>query len=59
GERARKAKKASGNGMTEEEMLRIQEELFAKSRARMDAGGGTAAGPDAEAADGPKPETDE
>ncbi|BGP32453.1 negative cofactor 2 transcription regulator complex subunit ncb2 [Rhodotorula toruloides] len=38
GEKAKKAKKAAGNGMTEAEMLRIQEELFAKSRARMDAG---------------------
>ncbi|KWU47084.1 TATA binding protein-associated phospho protein [Rhodotorula sp. JG-1b] len=52
--RARKAKKASGNGMTEEEMLRIQEELFAKSRARMDAGGGDAAA----TADEPKAETE-
>ncbi|GEM09933.1 TATA binding protein-associated phosphoprotein [Rhodotorula toruloides] len=42
GEKAKKAKKAAGNGMTEEEMLRIQEELFAKSRARMDAGEGSA-----------------
>ncbi|BGP55684.1 negative cofactor 2 transcription regulator complex subunit ncb2 [Rhodotorula sphaerocarpa] len=40
GERAKKAKKAKGNGMTEEEMLRIQEELFAKSRERMGAGAG-------------------
>ncbi|PRQ74594.1 Histone-fold-containing protein [Rhodotorula toruloides] len=42
GEKAKKAKKAAGNGMTEEEMLKIQEELFAKSRARMDAGEGAA-----------------
>ncbi|GAA5983172.1 hypothetical protein JCM10908_000183 [Rhodotorula pacifica] len=49
GERARKAKKASGNGMTEEEMLRIQEELFAKSRARMESGGGAEEAPKAEA----------
>ena len=40
--------------MTEEEMLRIQEELFAKSRARMDAGGGDAAA----TADEPKAETE-
>lgn len=42
--------------MTEEEMLRIQEELFAKSRARMDAGGGGEAA--AAAADEPKAETE-
>ncbi|GAA5958665.1 hypothetical protein JCM8115_000318 [Rhodotorula mucilaginosa] len=63
GERARKAKKASGNGMTEEEMLRIQEELFAKSRARMDAGGsgeasGEGEGAAAVEADEPKAETE-
>ena len=63
GERARKAKKASGNGMTEEEMLRIQEELFAKSRARMDAGGsgeasGEGEGAAAVQADEPKAETE-
>ncbi|POY70465.1 hypothetical protein BMF94_6533 [Rhodotorula taiwanensis] len=49
GERAKKAKRAGGNGMTEEEMLKIQEELFAKSRARMDAGGGDAPPPPSEA----------
>lgn len=37
-------------------MLRIQEELFAKSRARMDAGGGGEAA--AAAADEPKAETE-
>jgi hypothetical protein len=37
-ERAKKAKKAKGNGMTEEEMLKAQEELFAASRARFESG---------------------
>ncbi|CEQ39432.1 SPOSA6832_00931, partial [Sporobolomyces salmonicolor] len=39
GERQKKAKKAAASGMTEEELLRAQEELFAASRARFEAGG--------------------
>ncbi|GJN90821.1 hypothetical protein Rhopal_003835-T1 [Rhodotorula paludigena] len=48
GEKAKKAKRAAGNGMTEEEALRLQEELFNKSRAKYEAGGaGTADAPPA------------
>ncbi|GAA5865694.1 hypothetical protein JCM5296_007532 [Sporobolomyces johnsonii] len=42
GERQKKAKKAAASGMTEEELLRAQEELFAASRARFEAGGAAA-----------------
>lgn len=44
GEKQKKAKKQLGNGMSEAELLAAQEELFAASRARFDAG---AAAPDA------------
>ncbi|GAA6000032.1 hypothetical protein JCM10207_006021 [Rhodosporidiobolus poonsookiae] len=46
GEKAKKAKKAAGNGLSPEEALAMQEKLFAASRARMDggvSGGGEAA----------------
>ncbi|BGP16579.1 negative cofactor 2 transcription regulator complex subunit ncb2 [Rhodosporidiobolus nylandii] len=42
GEKAKKAKKAKGNGMSQEELLKAQEELFAASRARFEAGAGAA-----------------
>jgi hypothetical protein len=44
GEKQKKARKQLGNGMSEAELLAAQEELFAASRARFDAG---AAAPDA------------
>ncbi|KAK4054498.1 negative cofactor 2 transcription regulator complex subunit ncb2 [Microbotryomycetes sp. JL201] len=37
-ERQQKKKKQSGSGMTQEELLKAQEELFAASRAKMEAG---------------------
>lgn len=50
----RKAKKAKGNGMTEEEMIKAQEALFAASRARLESG----APPPPPSATEPKPEPD-
>jgi len=38
GERAKKAKRAAGNGMSPEEALALQEQLFAASRAKLEAG---------------------
>ncbi|KAM0791335.1 hypothetical protein ACM66B_005805 [Microbotryomycetes sp. NB124-2] len=38
GERQQKKKKQTGSGMTQEELLKAQEELFAASRAKMEAG---------------------
>ncbi|GAA5981714.1 hypothetical protein JCM11641_004223 [Rhodosporidiobolus odoratus] len=56
GERVAKKKKAAGNGMSQEEMLAMQEKLFAASRARLDAGGGPV--PDAET-EGVQPKEEE
>ncbi|GAA6060005.1 hypothetical protein JCM10212_001163 [Sporobolomyces blumeae] len=47
-ERSKKKNKAKGSGMSPEELLKAQEELFAASRARYEAGGGAAAAPPAE-----------
>lgn len=38
GERQMKKQKQSGSGMTQEELLKAQEELFAASRAKFEAG---------------------
>lgn len=38
GEKQKKAKKASGSGLSQEELLRQQELLFAASRAKFEAG---------------------
>ncbi|GAA6028420.1 hypothetical protein JCM8097_007022 [Rhodosporidiobolus ruineniae] len=43
GERAKKKNKAAGNGMSQEEMLALQEQMFAASAARMNEGGAPAA----------------
>jgi len=39
GAKEKKAKKLGGSGMTQEELLKIQEELLAQSRAKFEAGG--------------------
>lgn len=38
GEKQKKAKKQSGSGLSQEELLRQQEELFAASKAKFEAG---------------------
>ncbi|GAA6052893.1 hypothetical protein JCM3770_004396 [Rhodotorula araucariae] len=42
GEKAKKAKRAAGNGMSPEEALALQEQMFAASRAKFEAGAGPA-----------------
>lgn len=39
GEKQKKASKKTGSGLTQEELLKVQEELFAKSKAKMEGGG--------------------
>ncbi|KAK4056694.1 negative cofactor 2 transcription regulator complex subunit ncb2 [Microbotryomycetes sp. JL221] len=48
GERQMKKKKQNGSGMSQEELLKAQEELFAASRAKMQAGSGGAEQPKTE-----------
>ncbi|TNY24806.1 histone-fold-containing protein [Rhodotorula diobovata] len=51
GEKAKKAKRAAGNGMSPEEALALQEQMFAASRAKFEAGAAPGeAGAPAEAA---------
>ncbi|GAA5862698.1 hypothetical protein JCM8547_003516 [Rhodosporidiobolus lusitaniae] len=45
GERAKKAKKAKGNGMSQEELEALQASLFAASAAKMESGEGAAPTP--------------
>lgn len=39
GERQKKATKKTGSGLSPEELLKIQEEMFAASKAKLEAGG--------------------